>query len=265
MKLRNTGILLILALAAVPVLLELPGCDSAKLVRPRIDNMYTIEGALIKEPNRNASIAVVRLEQDSVTAEAAEVIVANDTLAIDAVSFPESAYVAELGPADSLLAGNARVVVRDGSTFLDSLFSRVPGNFSITAVSPQLVGPGDNVTVQWTGSPNSEGYVVAAVKQDSIFQGVGWSQFVDFNATQATINDSAFIRTTFQGAEPNPGIYYIYVYAFTGSPDSALSARSLPVPFPAQLEDNIETRELNGHIGSVVVSRFGTVEVLAAP
>lgn len=264
MRLSKAVLLPLLALALGPVLL-LFACDSATLVRPRIDSTYYIAGTLVKEPNRNVSVAAIELLRNDETADDMSVIVGNDTLAFDTLNYPFDVYSRNLGPADSLLLGNALIVIRDGTIFSDTLGSVVPGNLTITSIVPQLKGPADNVSVSWTGAANTEGYVLAAVKQDSVYEGVGWAQFVQGGFTSGTINDSAFTRTTFQGAEPDPGIYYIYVYSFSGSPDSALSAQWLPVPFPAQLADNIDETDFSGHVGTVVVSYFGTVEVLAAP
>lgn len=252
----------LVAVAALIVLLE-AGCDGTSgPIRPHDDNAYRVEGVMIKEPNRNVSIAVVNFTRDTVLVDSATVTVGNDTLLLDTLTYPVDVYSLPLGPADSLLIGATEVVVQDGSDFLDTLPITVPGNLSITSIVPAIKGPADEVRVSWTGAADASGYVIVAVKQDSVFQKLGYSQYVSTQTTSATINEDAFLRNTLQGPEPNPGIYNIYVYAYSGVPDSSLSARALPVPFPSQLDDNIDVPDMDGHLGTVVVSYFGTVEVL---
>lgn len=265
MELPKAVLVPVAALALGSALMALAGCDSAALVRPPVDDFYRVEGVMVKEPNRNVSSAVVRVLHNDSTAVGVEVIVGNDTLLFDTLTYGDSVYALALGPADSLLVGNTPIAIHDGDRFNDTLYSLVPGVSAIASIVPTLKGPADLVRVEWTGAANTRGYVLAAVKQDSVYQGVGWSQFVTGSVTSGTINDSAFTRTTLQGAEPDPGIYYVYVYSYTGAPDSALSARWLPVPFPAQLDDNIDDLEVGGRLGTVVVSYYGSVEVLAAP
>jgi len=239
------------------------GCNgSSGPVRPRDDTAYRVEGVMVKEPNRNVSTAVVSFTKDSALVQTALVTVGNDTLVLDTLTYPIDVFALPLGPADSLLIGATDVMVKDGSDFIDTLPITVPGNLTITSVLPSQKGPADNVNVSWTGAANAAGYVLVAVKQDSVFQGMGYAQYVTSGTTSETVNEDAFLRNTINGPEPNPGIYNIYVYAYNGAPDSTLSARALPVPFPSQLADNVNVTNMDGRLGTVVVSYFGTVEVL---
>ncbi len=249
------------AIIAIALLLEI-GCDSSGTIRPREYNAYRVEGVMVKEPNRNVSTAVVNFTKDSVLVSNAVVTVRGDTLLLDTLQYPYDVYALPLGPADSLLIGATNVTVMDGTSLLDTLPITVPGNLSITSIIPTQKGPADAVHVSWTGAANASGYVIVAVKQDSVFQGMGYAQYVTSGVTSAAINEDAFLKNTLQGPEPNSGIYNIYVYAYNGAPDSTLSARALPVPFPSQLADNIKVTNMDGRLGTVVVSYFGTVEVL---
>ena len=272
MKLKDFRIFL---MAVVPVLLLVLtlqlGCDGSS--GPLIsgdDNTYRLEGVMVKEPNRNVAVAVMNFTRDDSTVLGATATVDTDTLLYDSLNYvdsldsPVGVYALSLGPADSLLIGAIGLSVQDSARFTAALTADVPGNLMISSVTPPVKGPADVVRVSWTGSPDAEGYVMAAVKSDSIFQGFGFSQYVTSGATSATFDEDAFLRTTLQGAEPNPGIYYLYVYAYNGVPDSALSHTWLPVPLPGQLDDNISVDDMDGRIGTVVVSYFGTVEVVAS-
>jgi len=240
------------------------GCSSpTKDVFAPDEKTYQVAGSLIKEPNSNIASALMQVFKNGDTAETMTILVGDDTLLYNGPTFDQGVYGRVLGPADSLLLGSAPVYLADSTVFADTLFAVVPGKPVITDISPQLKGTSDPVRVTWNAAVNAEGYIVAAVKQDSVFDGIGWTQFVDQALTLVTINDSAFTRFNLQGGEPNPGLYYIFVYAYTGAPDSALSALRLPVPLPAQLDDNLDGGELAGRVGTVVVSNYGVVEVLA--
>lgn len=246
------------------LLMALPGCDSAKLVRPPVDNTYRAEAAFVKEANRDAADVVAGVLRNDEAASDITVSMGEDTLQFDSLNYSWDIYTLSLGAADSLVSG-ASLLSLDDDDFSASFATIIPATPAITDIVPRLVGPADEVRVSWTGAAGTEGYILAAVKLDSAYRGDGWSQFVSGGLTSDVINDSAFTRTTLQGAEPNPGIYLIYVYAFTGSPDSALTESLLPVPLPAQLPDNIDETDVSGHIGAVVVSVADTVEVLSAP
>jgi len=265
LSLISVGLVLLLVMA-----LQL-GCDgSSGPLIPFDDSTYRLEGVMVKEPNRNVAAAVMNFTRNDSTVLGATVTVDADTLLFDSLNYvdslgaPVGVYALSLGPADSLLIGAVDVTVQDSSRFAGTLMADVQGNLMISSVTPPVKGPADVVRVSWTGSSDAEGYVIAAVKSDSIFQGLGFSQYVTSGATSATFYEDAFLRTTLQGAEPNPGIYYLYVYAYRGVPDSALSHTWLPVPLPGQLDDNISVDDMDGRLGTVVVSYFGTVEVVAS-
>ena len=138
----------------------------------------------------------------------------------------------------------------------------VCGSFGITVVNDpanpgHILRPGNTVTYTWSGSANAQNYVMAAVLADSVYRGYGYSEYLPNVGTSGTLPVEAF------SVSPSPnmdtGLYYIYVYAVNGVPDSALTAKLLPVPLPLQFPNNISTPDLIGRIGAVQVTLLDTV------
>jgi hypothetical protein len=80
-------------------------------------------------------------------------------------------------------------------------------------------------------------------------------------ATAGSIPPEAFGLSS-GGVTPDTGWYYLYVYAYTGVPDSVTTARLLPVPLPSQLADNLTASGFTGHIGTVRVVKRDSVHVV---
>ncbi|MBU8933609.1 MAG: hypothetical protein KOO62_06345 [candidate division Zixibacteria bacterium] len=261
MRLRNTYVcLLALGLLVAVATALIVGCDgSSGPTDPFNDDYeYCFGGVLVKDYNRNVAYAAARLERNDTLVTGAVFVVGGDTLVASA-----DRYTFAVGPADSLPAGPVDMVVKDASRLNDTLGFTMPGQLSITSIAPTEKGPADLVSVSWTGAADAEGYIIAAVKKDSAYMGIGYSQWVTSQATYIGINDSAFTKTSLQGGEPDPGIYYIYVYAYHGVPDSTLLATLLPTPVPDQLDDNIAEQNMSGTKCSIVTTGFATIEVLA--
>ncbi|MEA2030941.1 MAG: hypothetical protein U9N55_05020 [candidate division Zixibacteria bacterium] len=256
MKLRNIFIFSIATIAIVAIVF-LFGCNGP------VSNFdeeyeYQFNGLIVKDYDHDTACVSTRFSRNDTLVIGAIIAIDSDTLA-----FPDSTYYYYISPADSLSSGSHDILVKDSSRFNDTLEFTVPGSFSISSVLPSVKGPSDIVSVSWTGAANADGYIIAAVKQDSTYMGLGYSQWVTSQTTSTSINDSAFTITTIQGTEPNPGIYSIYVYAYNGVLDSTLLSTLLPTPIPNQLEDNITKKNFNGTIGSIVTTLPNTVNVLA--
>ena len=99
---------------------------------------------------------------------------------------------------------------------------------------------------------------MATVKADSAYTGDGYSLVAV--GSNRTIPPEAFLRPG--SSEPDTGLYYLYVYAVTGTPDSAAASALLPVPFPLDADDNIVTPNIAGTFGTVVVTMKDTIRVV---
>ena len=141
-----------------------------------------------------------------------------------------------------------------------SVLNFIPDTFSVDAYTPDSLIPntnGQEMQLSWTASANSDGYIIAVVLEDSAYTGYGYSQYVTSQTTSATIPPDAFRLPpdTAGVAQLDTGWYNIYVYGFSGRPDSLMSWPMLPVRIPSTLSDNVDEGVLTGRIGSVTVTR----------
>jgi hypothetical protein len=260
----NSRLFIILVGLVGLVLTALTGCNSSPttIVTP---NEYRAEGVLVQEMNDDDAFAVVRLWRNDSILPTATLHLAEVPMAF----FPDyqgidSAYQALISPAASHAGTQAYFKIVDGNNFADSAIISITDTLSISNISPanhQLQGAGQ-VSLEWTAAVNAEGYALASVKADEVATGAGFSALAATGVTAGTIPPEAFIDPITLVADT--GLYNIYVYAFTGAPDSALSATFLPVPLPGQVPDNIVDNEFEGRFGTVSVTLRDTIRVVAA-
>lgn len=250
---------------------------------------YRLEGAVIQDRNTGRSIVVARLYRADTLRPAATVVFDTASLAfddntvrIDTMIASDSVgdtvrYITTVGPADdssfarwftssTLYAGDGIVLnLQNGSGFDQDFATTLVDTFSIATdgIVPQnrIVRANDVVTVDWGGSANATAYVLAAVRADTAYQGAGYSLYPAGLTTDGTIPPDAFLVDGTSNLDT--GLYRIYVYSIFGAPDSALTADLLPVPLPSQLSDNIDTRELDGRFGTIMITPLDTVRVSA--
>ncbi len=221
---------------------------------------YRIEGTLIKDLNTDFARTLATITRNDTALATAELRLDGDSLA----HHQDSIYYRYVLPAGEYAAGSHELVIRDSSWFLDTLLLSLPANFAIDSVLPttRQKRSVDQVILNWSGSAGADRYVIAAVKRDSIYAGLGFTQYVTSLTTSETFPDSAF---ALPGGDPDTGWFYVYVYSYTGTPDSALSATLLPSPMPSQLDDNISGRNIIGRFGAIVVAAFDSILVITEP
>ena len=240
----------------------LAGCNSAPTDTTRVAD-YTTQGVLVQEMNVNHAFAAVRFWRNDTTITNAAIHLAGVPMAFFA-SYQgiDSAYQALISPAASHAGDQAYFRTADGSRFKDSVLVAIVDTFSITDnVEPpnhQLVGAGQ-VSLEWTACANAQGYILAAVKTSRAYTGVGYSALAP-GANAGTIPPEAFLDSA--SSQPDTGLYNVYVYAYSGAPDSALTGRFLPVPLPQQVAGNIAHSALTGRFGTVTVTVKDTIRVL---
>jgi len=256
---------ILLVPAFLLVLAVLSGCNSAG-VNTQVTSSYRAEGGLVLDQNLDSSYVSIGFERNDSLLVSAAVWFENDSLEFNnpqvcicnAFSFGSDSVL-------RFAAASPTIIVRDEDRFVDTLSFVVVDTFSITNVVPtnHLVQGNDQVSLEWGGSANAEAYVLAAVKSSEAYSGEGFSLYSPLAATAGTIPPDAFLieGTT----QVDTGLYNIYVYALSGSPDSALTAYKLPVPLPHQLSDNISERFLDGRFGTVLVTLKDTVRVVQQP
>ena len=262
---KNQFYKLVLAILAVSTmaLVIFAGCNGSSGTGniPK-DNQYRLTGVLVNDLNSDMTHASVRFTRNDSNLTDGTVIVDGDTLTVTG-----GVYKHSKNHPNTTTSTLVDYEAKDSSLFDESVASIVPADFSIdysaTVPGTRQKFANDRVRLNWFGAAGTSGYIIAAAKRTEVYTGAGFSQYVTSGATSETFNDSAFTKFTLQGEEPDTGWYYIYVYAYSGSPDSALSSTILPVPLPSQLGDNIDEKNFNGRVGSVVVTEYDSMRVIA--
>lgn len=244
------------------------GCDgsSSTGTTPETDS-YRLQAVLVKDINADPAVAdtsrlAVVFERNDSVLTSALVTLNNDTLVFNRALFPiDSVYSFANDTSPLILPGAYGLGVVDGSKFGDTVITILPDTFSISFYTFDSTidnTNGQEIQISWTSAANIEGYVVAVVLEDSINTEYAYSQYVTDPGTQTTIPPDAYrLASDTNGvALLDTGWYQIFVYGYTGIPDSVLSDPLLPVPMPSNLPgDNVDQGILKGRVGTVVVTK----------
>lgn len=242
------------------------GCDSSGTGSTPVTNNYRVEAVLVNDlnavsvPGDTARIAAVAERNDSLLTGAL-VSFGTTTLVFDRATFPiDSVYSFADGPTSLVESGAYGLGLVDASRFSDTVSIVVPDTFWIDFYTGDSTIPntnGQEIQISWAGSANSDGYVVAVVLEDSVYTGFGYSEYVTSQTTQTTIPPDAYrlVTDTAGVAQLDTGWYNIYIYSYSGLPDSVLSDPLLPVPLPSSFGDNLDVENFEGRLGSVSVTR----------
>lgn len=271
-NIMNSNTRLILAIIAlISMILAACGCNSSGgSVDPPNRDTYELNGAVVKDLNvginSDTTLIALKAFKDGNSLNNADISFFGQDLTYSII--PNSASFGYIFPTNNqamIGIGNYILDFADSTHYDDTINVMVVDTFRVSAYNPDSTTVnlnGQQVVIEWTSSANIEGYIVAVTPADSAYTGYGWSEYVTTQTTQITIPPDAFRTPNF----PNnliTGTYYLYVYGFTGAPDSALSSTLLPVPLPSQLGDNIDHTNLSGNIGVVVITKRVPLEVTA--
>ena len=229
---------------------------------------YNLTGALIQDPNRDSSIVIVKLKRDDADYVIAKMSFGGDVLLFSPLKYGfDSVFSLSVSRTSGYSATQMNLIMDDSPFLTDTAFVAVVASFSIDSetvvpFSRLITGIG-SVSFDWIGSANADGYIMVAVKADSAYKGQGYSSVPDVNLLSGTIDAEAFVLPV--TSDPDTGLYNLYVYSISGSPDSAMTALLLPTPLPAQYADNIADGKFTGHFGSIEVSLLDTIRVVTNP
>ena len=245
------------------------GCNGAPTdVEPGSTFNYNLTGALIQDPNRDSSIVIVKLKRDGADHVIAKMNFGGDVLLFSPLKYGfDSVFSSSKSRTSGYSATQMNLIMDDSPFLTDTAFVAVVGSFSIKSetVVPfnRLILATGSASYDWFVSANADGYVIAAVKADSAYKGQGHSSLPDVNLLSGTIPADAFVLPV--TSDPDTGLYNLYVYSISGSPDSAMTRMLLPTPLPKQYADNIADGKFTGHFGSIEVSLLDTVRVVTSP
>lgn len=253
--------------AAVILLASMFGCNGGiGDFEPPPLNDYRLDGVLVKDINTGSNRVAILILKDGSMLPGAEVLFGSDTLSFNVGGFPiGGVYSTTVSPVTAIDSGSFVVSMNDPGNFNDTVHTFVADTFAITAVTPfnRIIQGNGSATLEWTTPGGVDGFAVAAVLASEAYTGAGWSVFSSLSAGAGTIVPDAFLSA--DGLNPDTGLYNLYVYAYSGNPDSVLSASLLPVPFPQQLGDLVARPGFNSRFGTIVVTLVDTVRVTFIP
>jgi len=261
---RKTLIWSALIITGLIILNFMAGCESGSTgSNVVVTSGYRFDEVLVKDLSRNVTNTSAQLTLDGKVVSTAMITLSGDTLQF--TGSPDSLYSKSRPSASYYSVGTTNLIVTDGNALSDTITATVIDTFSITFIDPTfgLWLPSDgNVFLQWTAVGNISGYAWAVVKAGSEYQGKGFSGYVDVQSgPNGTIPPDVFNINSGPGTVIDTGWHYLYVYAYSGSPDSALSSTLLPVPLPSQKADNLNKSRFVGRFGSVAITRFDSLHV----
>lgn len=237
------------------------GCNSAP-TSTTFPAEYRIDGTAIIDLNVDSTrIVFLAAKNDTVTATATMSLNGTPLQFTVAGYGLDSIFTQITGSAFTYPRGSYLFVFANGGDFVDTFLFTIPDSLTDSVVSPgnRLILGNGSASLDWSVAFDADGYVMAAVKQDSAYAGTGFSTTSGIVGTEGTIPPDAFLSD--DGFAPDTGLYNIYVYAYRGRPDSVLTSLLLPVPLPFQSADNIATNQVAGRVGSVIVAKMDTVRV----
>lgn len=259
----------VISFAILLLTFVLSGCNS-KGTGPGIDNDadYSIRGTFVQNVNlelgtdySDIPVQIFKNTEKLTTA----VTSFNSIPMVYALhsNIDDSVYDYSFRPIDYLNAGSYNIIFTDSSIFSGTVPVTVIDSF-IFDNPPDTTVPntnGTSIEYSWLSAANIHGYVIAVVLDGREYTGVGYSSYVTSLSTSVTVPPDAFRMNQFNALDT--GWYHIYIYGYTGSPDSMLTSKLLPVPFPSQLADNIAQKSIQGRFGSVTVARKTMLHVVS--
>ena len=239
-----SGLILALLFAA--------GCDDNGVFKDQ-SGFYAFMGAVNKNLDTDSLVLAVSLKKDDTALTTADISLNGDTLEFDG-----SRYLLSYDGADSLSEGHYLLNVADSTLFSDTVGFDLPIDLQITSIalpSTRVNAGGVPVQFAWSNAVGADGYIYATVLKDSAYKSLGYAAFSTDFARLATIPPDAFrLYSTL-----DTGWYYVYVYAYTGSP---AFDDNLPTAFPASgFVDSVTHPFLSGMIGTIVVSEHDSIHV----
>lgn len=244
----------------------LPGCQNSGPVVPRENSATTLVVTTVANRQQNQTRTVARVRTSGGTNRTAELLLDNELLPFTRFLVDtDSAYTKLFNSFRRYLPASVTLSLDDKSGNSASLTFPVVDSFTLTGVAPQsrIANGNQPVIMSWTGAPGAATYVMAAVRRGNAYLGKGFAQYATSGSTSETLNQIAFYQT--DGINPDTGWYDLYVYAIAGIPDSASTARVLPVPLPLQQGDNLSRVTLTGHYGSISVSKRDSMRIAVQP
>ncbi len=218
---------------------------------------YELSGLIVRDINVDSIRAQAWLNRDGASYDSAKIAFGGDSL-----RWNVDRYRWAISPYSVYAPGNYTLSIIDSGLFSGAYSGQLIANFACNITDPanrQLPG-GGTVSLEWAGAQGAQSYAMAAVLKDSVYTESGYSEWAASGATAGTIPRDAFLGV---GDNVVPGTYYIYVYGYSGAPDSVTAGNLIPTHLPSRLPTNVTGDDFSGRFGMISVTLHDSVEVLA--
>ncbi|HSG99814.1 MAG TPA: hypothetical protein VLB27_07185, partial [candidate division Zixibacteria bacterium] len=199
-------------------------------------------------------------------------VIPNATVAVDSMMLPYVAadrlYEKQYLSADSIARGSHRLTIDAQGLQILNQNLVMTDTFTAEVIVPfnKLYTGGLQVQVGLnTASLNAQGYVVAVVPRDSVYMGKGYAEFVPLTNPVGNIPPDVFRDPLFPDSLLE-GVWYIYMYAYRGSPQIDGVTDDLPAALPdTGFTPNLSLSDISGSVGAILVSKRDTLVVQKQP
>lgn len=251
MKLRPTYLPILLLLFITMLVISCGGDNGSNPV----DAEYELNGVLFHNADDGSSLFYVEVLKNGAGLSGLTVRVEGMTIpyAGDGV-YSANSPALQLSPGDSYT-----LTVASGDTL--QLFSRafaLPDTFTVAVTEPasHIYHGSGFVRLDWTGSAESNGYIVTVVRPDSALTAAPYASYVEL-VTASQIGPEAF--QTSDGTDVD-GDFDIYVLSFSTENFYSWPTIFFPLPQPAPA-GNIKTDKISGSFGVGTLSKGDYITV----
>lgn len=235
------------------------GCNGAATDPNAPTTAYITQSYLVRDLNLNRSFVRSSFSRADSTIPSGPV--SYDSAAIGFVA-PNSIFQQEFFSAGAITSGPHQLSLMDTNAVISNLNITMPdtiGIFYPDSVAPYTGASNLSITIDQT-SGNATGLIVATVKASEAYTGSGHAEFVLFGSAIANIPPSVF-RDPITNAL-DTGLYYLFVYAYTGAPRLDVVTNDLPTILPdTGFGPNVAEALLSGNSGALVISERDSVFV----
>ncbi|MBU2625992.1 MAG: hypothetical protein KKG33_10580 [candidate division Zixibacteria bacterium] len=242
-------ILMLISLAILVI-----SCGGEKGSNPE-DTEYTLNGVLFYNADNSSSLFYVKVCQNGIDLSGVTVRVEGMT-----IPYAGDGVYSATSPGLQLSPGDTHTVTVSLGDTLQLFFKDLvlPDTFSVEVTDPAshaYYGSGF-ISLEWTGSAGSKGYIVTVVRPDSSLTAAPFANYVEL-VTATQIGPEAFQKS--DGTDVD-GDYDIYVLSFSTENFYSWPTIFFPLPQPAPA-GNIKTDRVSGSFGVGTLSKGDYITV----
>ncbi len=226
------------------------GCNG-KVTGPGHTPNYRVEGILVKSLDGGSARIDLTLTKDSLSYKKAVITLGTTILDTNTLGYTKT-FVA-----DSILPGqNYQLNIHDSTSLNVNLIIALPGSLTshVTNLPVDRIYSGGVVSVEWTISAGTDGYLLATDPPSGAITDSGFSAY--FDGTSGSIGPDAF-RYNLNAIS---GTHKVYAAAYTGAP---VSGPGVPfaIPVANNPADNVSKNILFGRLAGLVIAAPDSVVV----